>query len=49
MSEIGRQPWIVNGLMKTADRRFSKRNSRYRSFFISCIFIGIHTTRDCHG
>ena len=49
MSEIGRQPWIVNGLMKTADRRFSKRNSRYRSFFISCILIGIHTTRDCHG
>ena len=49
MSEIGRQPWIVNGLMKTADRRFSKRNSRYRSFFTSCILIGIHTTRDCHG
>ena len=33
MSEIGRQPWIVNGLMKTASRRFSKRNSRYRSYF----------------
>ena len=43
MSEIGRQPWIVNGLMKTADRRFSKCNSRYQFFFHLVAFSLVYT------
>ena len=43
MSEIGRQPWIVNGLMKTADRRFSKCISRYRSYFHLVAFSLVYT------
>ena len=43
MSEIGRQPWIVNGLMKTADRRFSECISRYHSYFHLVAFSLVYT------
>ena len=42
MSEIGRQPWIVNGLMKTADS-ISPNVSAGSNFIFTCFILTVYT------